>query len=166
MIVLGKSIKDWSIQSHSIVLFFKFQACCGRFSFFKSKGNFLFYSYCNSSQRWFSILFSALSQFSCLMFCCTVMARFGLFKDAIEMKHSNRHLMKNREWRTSLINSFAAHLALVLFNCSDGHYITAYVQERPIKLPGCSSELCKYSDFRKQYETLAASCNIDDICRI
>ncbi|KAK4014322.1 hypothetical protein OUZ56_026848 [Daphnia magna] len=95
-----------------------------------------------------------------------VMARFGLFKDAIPVKHSNRELMKHREWRTSLISSFGTHLALVLFNCTDGHYVTAYVQERPIKLPGCTNELCKFSDFTAQYELFATSCDVEGTCRI
>ena len=95
------------------------------------------------------------------------MTRLGLFRDPVPLKHSNRLALKNREWRTSLINSFAANLALVLFNCSDnGHHVTAYVQERPVRLPGCSQELCRFSEFSKRYGPIAASCNLGEICRL
>jgi len=97
-----------------------------------------------------------------------VLARFGLFKDATVPKHSNRHSseMKNREWRTSLIDSFATNIALVLFKCNQDYYVTTYVQERPVMLPGCSDFLCPFSQFSDLYGPYASSCDLDQICRV
>lgn len=96
-----------------------------------------------------------------------VLARLGLFEDSIALKHSNRlsDEMKKREWRTSLIDSFATNIAFVLFNCNQNNYVTAYVQERPVILPGCSGRLCPFSEFSAKYGAYASSCNLEEICR-
>lgn len=97
-----------------------------------------------------------------------VLARLGLFKDSTVMKHSNRKSreMRNREWRTSLIDSFATNIALVLFKCKQEYYVTTYVQERPVMLPGCDDTLCPFSQFSDVYGPYASSCDLDEICRI
>jgi len=97
-----------------------------------------------------------------------VLARFGLFEDSTVLKHSNRHSdeMKKREWKTSLIDSFATNLALVLFDCDEGYHVTAYVQERPVLLPGCDAHLCPFSQFTAKYGPYASSCNVEEICQV
>lgn len=95
-----------------------------------------------------------------------VLARLGLFKDELRPLHSNRLEVTQRKWRTSYIDAFATNIAFVLFQCVDGYFVTAYFQERPILLPGCSQELCHYNDFHRHYGDIIQSCNIDDICRV
>jgi len=95
-----------------------------------------------------------------------VLARLGLFEDPLPLKHSNRKEMEGRQWRTSLIDSFASNLAFVLYTCRDGHRVATYVQERTVQLPGCGSPLCPFSEFTARYGPYAASCNLDEICRV
>lgn len=63
-----------------------------------------------------------------------MLARFGLFEDSVRPTHSNRLEVAKREWRTSLIDSFASNLAFALFDCKEGPRVAAYVQERPVKV--------------------------------
>ncbi|XP_032795585.1 multiple inositol polyphosphate phosphatase 1 [Daphnia magna] len=95
-----------------------------------------------------------------------VLARMGLFEDAVRPTHLNRLDIHKRAWRTSLIDSFASNIAFALFKCSDDYRVTAYFQERPVRLPGCSHELCHFREFVNQYGSLAEKCNVEDICRI
>jgi multiple inositol-polyphosphate phosphatase/2,3-bisphosphoglycerate 3-phosphatase len=96
-----------------------------------------------------------------------VFARLGLFEDSVPLTHANRQKVTNREWRTSFMDSFASNLAFVLFQCKGDQYrVGAYVQERPVNLPGCSQKLCHFSEFSAKYGQLADSCNLDNICRI
>ena len=97
-----------------------------------------------------------------------VMARLGLFRDREAPKHNNRNSkqMNERQWRTSLIDSFATNVALTLFQCSDGLKVAGYVQERAVRFPGCSSHLCPYNQFVQQFADIANSCNLDEICSI
>lgn len=90
----------------------------------------------------------------------------GLFEDAVRPTHLNRLDIHKRAWRTSLIDSFASNIAFALFKCSDDYRVTAYFQERPVRLPGCSHELCHFREFVNQYGSLAEKCNVEDICRI
>ena len=65
------------------------------------------------------------------------------------------------------MDSFASNLAFVLFQCNEDQYrVGAYVQERPVNLPGCSEQLCPFSEFTAKYGSMADACSLDDICRV
>lgn len=97
----------------------------------------------------------------------SVLARFGLFKDAEAPTHTNRDRMVNRKWRTSLIDAFGSNLALALHECEDkAFYVTAYAQEQAVVLPGCGGEFCRFEDFNNAYGSLTDKCNLDQICKL
>ena len=106
------------------------------------------------------------SIFYCSFF--SVLARLGLFEDSIRPTSLNRKDPKvlNRAWRTSKIDSFASNIAFVLFKCKDDYRVTAYFQEKPVRLPGCSDDLCHFGQFVTKYGPLAANCNLDSICTV
>ncbi|EFX64111.1 hypothetical protein DAPPUDRAFT_327766 [Daphnia pulex] len=95
-----------------------------------------------------------------------VLARIGLYKDKVRPTHSNRLEQMNRAWRTSRIDPFASNIAFVLFKCADDYRVTAFIQERPVRLPGCSDDFCHFREFVDQYGSLVSKCSIDDICRV
>ena len=96
-----------------------------------------------------------------------MLARLGLFRDEVSPTHANRATSADRQWRTSLIDSFATNLALALFTCDDGgHRVAAYVQERPVHLPGCPDHLCPFDDFMAAYGPVATDCDFDRICQL
>ena len=116
--------------------------------------------------KYYPIFFYVLSHRLMLRILVLVLARLGLFEDPLPLKHSNRKEMEVRQWRTSLIDSFASNLAFVLYTCRDGHRVATYVQERTVQLPGCGSPLCPFSEFTARYGPYAASCNLEEICRV
>ena len=101
----------------------------------------------------------------------SVLARFGLFKDADAPTHVNRDRMADRKWRTSFIDAFGSNLALALHECGDASkdkkfFVTAYVQEKAVVLPGCGGEFCRFEDFNQQYGSLTDQCNLHEICKL
>lgn len=93
-----------------------------------------------------------------------VYARMGLFRDATPPRADNFKQQTSRQWRSSLIDPFTANLALVLFQCSDGYKLLAYVQEREVVLPGCDNILCPMETVLANYAPLADLCDISEIC--
>lgn len=93
-----------------------------------------------------------------------VYARLGLFRDATPPTADNFKQQTSRLWRSSLIDPFTANLALVLFQCTDGYKILAYVQEREVVLPGCDNILCPMETVLRNYAPLADPCDISEIC--
>eukprot|EP01118_Nematostelium_gracile_P011683 TRINITY_DN4181_c0_g1_i4.p1 TRINITY_DN4181_c0_g1~~TRINITY_DN4181_c0_g1_i4.p1 ORF type:complete len:272 (-),score=80.52 TRINITY_DN4181_c0_g1_i4:21-836(-) len=79
-------------------------------------------------------------------------ALLGLFKDDhVWTAESPNHLIESRKWRSSKISPFAANLALVLYNCTDGPKVKVLHNEVEQQLPGCEL-YCPFEQFKGLYQ--------------
>ena len=83
---------------------------------------------------------------------------------------------RSRVWRSSLISPFSANLQFILYNCSQAasatqatqgidYRLRTLLQESPVVVRGCTSDLCPLPHFLAQYRS-AQQCNLKKICRI
>lgn len=80
---------------------------------------------------------------------------------------------RSREWRSSLISPFSANIQFILYKCTPrqnsgsgiDYRLLSLVQEAPVTVRGCASELCPLDQFLSQYRS-ANQCNLKKICRI
>lgn len=90
-------------------------------------------------------------------------ARLGLGKDDEPLKH-NRSPTLERKWRTSLLGSFAANVAVVLYDCSGDYKVQLFVKEDVIHLSQCQSKLCTVNEFLAFMGPMADKCERSDGC--
>ena len=92
-----------------------------------------------------------------------LVARLGLGKDDEPLKH-DRSPSLDRKWRTSLLGSFAANIAVVLYDCSGDYKVQLFVKEDVIHLNQCQSKLCTASEFLAFLGPVADKCVKSDGC--
>ena len=80
---------------------------------------------------------------------------------------------RSQDWRSSLISPFSANIQFILYNCSSSgnsgsgidYRLLSLLQESPVTVRGCDSELCPLDQFLARYRS-AEQCNLKKICRI
>ncbi|XP_035436952.2 multiple inositol polyphosphate phosphatase 1 [Spodoptera frugiperda] len=75
-------------------------------------------------------------------------------------------IVKDRPWKLSEIDCFAANLAFVLFKCKDGDHVLTLHQEKIIKLPMCKHELCPLKHLREYFHDSIFKCDYTDMCSL
>ncbi|KAL1497696.1 hypothetical protein ABEB36_008614 [Hypothenemus hampei] len=96
-----------------------------------------------------------------------LLAHLGLYKDEQPLTAENFENMRNRKWRTSLIDSFATNLAFILYNCNGTKKILTLHQENFVKLPCCpDSDLCEFTKIYDYYSQSIKSCDFQSMCSI
>ncbi|KAH9645894.1 hypothetical protein HF086_010093 [Spodoptera exigua] len=75
-------------------------------------------------------------------------------------------IVKDRPWKLSEIDCFAANLAFVLFKCKDGDHVLALHQEKIIKLPMCKHELCPLKHLKQYFHDSIYKCDYSDMCSL
>lgn len=107
---------------------------------------------------------------------------FGLFEQ-INMDlpsessscESDKWDSRRGDWRSSLISPFSANIQFILYNCSStenagsgiDYRLLSLLQERPVVVRGCASDLCPLDQFLAQYRSSQQQqCNLKKICRI
>jgi len=92
------------------------------------------------------------------------MALLGLAKDQQPLTHTYSEESASRQWKTSLMGSFASNVALVLYNCSSQLKVQVFVKEDVVRLEQCRSDLCTVDEFISAFGPIADHCAIDDGC--
>lgn len=90
-------------------------------------------------------------------------ARMGLAKDEQPLTNDMTPSAE-RKWRTSLMGSFAANVAVVLYRCSDDYKIQLFVKEDVVHLDQCQNALCTFTEFLDYLGSVADNCGRDDGC--
>lgn len=75
---------------------------------------------------------------------------------------------RSRDWRSSVISPFSANIQFILYKCTQpriDYRLLSLVQESPVTVRGCASELCPLDQFLSHYRS-AHQCNLKKICRI
>ncbi|KAI9563599.1 hypothetical protein GHT06_011063 [Daphnia sinensis] len=90
-------------------------------------------------------------------------ARMGLAKDEQPLTNDMTPSAE-RKWRTSLMGSFAANVAVVLYRCSDDYKIQLFVKEEVVHLDQCQNALCTSTEFLDYLGSVADNCGRDDGC--
>ncbi|KAJ8722584.1 hypothetical protein PYW07_003764 [Mythimna separata] len=93
-----------------------------------------------------------------------ILTHLKLFKPPSPLKGDQ--IVKDREWRLSEIDSFAANLAFVLFKCKDGDHVLTLHQEKIIKLPMCEQELCPLEHLKEYFHESLSNCDYTDMCSL
>ncbi|KAI5630776.1 histidine phosphatase superfamily (branch 2) domain-containing protein [Phthorimaea operculella] len=93
-----------------------------------------------------------------------VFAHLQLFKPATPLRADV--IQRDRAWKTSHIDCFAANLAFVLFKCKDGNHVLTLHQEKIIKLPMCEKELCPLEHLVQHFHESIYNCDYSDMCRL
>lgn len=70
--------------------------------------------------------------------------RLGIARDAWTLTAENYGIARDRLWRTSYVNPFAANLMAVLYDCSDGDKVTFYVNGVPTPVGNFGCTLCPW----------------------
>lgn len=99
-----------------------------------------------------------------------LLARMGLSKDDQPPTHQWDPPPPERKWRTSLIGSYAANVAVVLHKCSaapgsdDEFKVQLFVKEEPVYLNQCQNSLCSLDELLAALGPVADQCSRDDGC--
>lgn len=92
-------------------------------------------------------------------------ARLGLAHDTEPLTHEYEPTKAaERKWRTSLMGSFGANVAVVLYNCSNNLKVQLFVKEDVIHLENCKNSLCTFNEFISAFGPIADGCAVDDGC--
>lgn len=77
-------------------------------------------------------------------------------------------LKDSRRWRGSLLCPFTANFGLVLYRCRRPRYkVAAFVNERRVRLQGCSDDVCNLEEFLKSPAVRnSRSCDLGEICSL
>ncbi|XP_052262148.1 multiple inositol polyphosphate phosphatase 1-like isoform X1 [Dreissena polymorpha] len=116
---------------------------------------------------------AAVFQFAHSETVATLMAALGLYKDTRPLLATNRAAMTNRLFKTSTLLPYSSNLAFVLYACDVNRndvnstrvfLLQLFVNERVVRIPGCSTDACPFEVVRQRYAGLINNCNIKDIC--
>lgn len=101
-----------------------------------------------------------------------VISFLELFKYFPNHNHSGEHLClpNDREWHSSLAVPFGTNFAAVLYRCDQEsdqfkYKLLTLLNEIPVKIRGCTSELCDIEHFFKEYMHVTQSCDLNSICK-
>ena len=77
----------------------------------------------------------------------------------------------DRHWHSSLGVPFGSNFAFVLYRCDQEFEKSKYqlltlLNEIPVKIRGCNSELCDIEHFFKEYHYVTQSCDLNSICKV
>lgn len=87
----------------------------------------------------------------------TLITALGIKKDNIPLMARNFESMRDREWKTSVINPFSSNLVTIKFECSseDSNEVEKamfFLNQKRVDLEWCNKGLCDWSNVLKQYE--------------
>ncbi|XP_018052894.1 PREDICTED: multiple inositol polyphosphate phosphatase 1-like [Atta colombica] len=95
-----------------------------------------------------------------------LLTTMGINEDQAQLTAYNYKEMARRQWRTSIISSFAANLIAVFYKCHDvnnRNKVIFYLGEKPIRYDGCQVGLCDWELLKSKFGQLASNCKLD-IC--
>lgn len=95
------------------------------------------------------------------------LALLNIIEDKSPLRYDTFEKSKNRNWRTSLINTFATNLAFILYDCDTGPGIVVHHQERIFNLQGCPKNIpCPLDTMKNNYPLVAEHCNFKQMCAL
>ncbi|KAG5344462.1 MINP1 phosphatase, partial [Acromyrmex heyeri] len=95
-----------------------------------------------------------------------LLTTMGINEDQTRLTAYNYKEMARRQWRTSIISSFAANLIAVFYKChdvKDRNKVIFYLGEKPIRYDGCQVGLCDWELLKSKFGEVASNCKLD-IC--
>ncbi len=93
-----------------------------------------------------------------------LLTRMGLYNDSMPLLSENYDAQKERQFRLSLINPFAANVAFVLYSCMGKYYARTFVNEKEVILPVCHTTFCPLEVIEKGYRQILDTCDFDTLC--
>lgn len=88
----------------------------------------------------------------------------GFFKDEKPLTAENFSQQHNRKFRTGQIVPYAANLAFVLYECSDGLRVQLFHNEKPIPFPNMNQFAPLFESVKKHYSKLLQGCDFKKEC--
>ena len=99
----------------------------------------------------------------------TLLTMMGINEDEVAPTHSNYQAVTSsdpeRKYRMSKMNPMGGNFGVLLSECDlePKKRVVAYLQERPVNLPGCGHTECDWETFKTIYEK-AIQCPFDEEC--
>ena len=99
----------------------------------------------------------------------TLLTMMGINEDKVAPTHSNYQAVTSsdpeRKYRMSKMNPMGGNFGVLLSECDlePKKRVVAYLQERPVNLPGCGHTECDWETFKTIYEK-AIRCPYDEEC--
>ncbi|KYN12703.1 Multiple inositol polyphosphate phosphatase 1 [Trachymyrmex cornetzi] len=93
-----------------------------------------------------------------------LLTTMGINEDQARLTAYNYKEMARRQWRTSIISSFAANLIAVFYKCHDvnnRNKVIFYLGEKPVRYDGCQVGLCDWDFLKSKFGELASNCKLD-----
>lgn len=97
----------------------------------------------------------------------------GVFKYFPNYNHFDEQLCvpEDREWHSSLAVPFGTNFAVVLYRCESANAtnksqfkLLTLLNEIPVRIRGCNSELCDIEQFFEEYFPSTQTCDLNSIC--
>ncbi|XP_005101326.1 multiple inositol polyphosphate phosphatase 1 [Aplysia californica] len=105
-----------------------------------------------------------------------LLSALGLFNDSEPLLAGNFEQQEKRLFRTSEILPFSSNVLFVLYECvpeefgedeeidEADYYLRLFVNEVPVKIPGCEELSCPYKTVRGLYHSFVEECDFKKIC--
>lgn len=93
-----------------------------------------------------------------------LLTTLNINKDHMEPTAYNYKEMAKRQWRTSLMSSFAANLVAVLYKCDESrepNKVMFYLAEKLVMLDGCDVGLCDWQYLKQKFNPVLKNCNLN-----
>lgn len=95
-----------------------------------------------------------------------LLTAMGINEDSTQLTNYNYKDMARRQWRTSMISSYAANFIAVFYKCNDNNdrnKVMFYLAEKPVRYEGCQVGLCDWEFLKRRFGKLVSSCK-HDVC--
>lgn len=97
----------------------------------------------------------------------SLVTRLGIRKDMTPLLSTNFEEMKNRSWRTSLIDPFASNVISVFYKCRNGSHAMILLNENAVHMGKNQCKLCPWESIENQFDPITSNnraCNLD-VCK-
>lgn len=97
----------------------------------------------------------------------SMVTRLGILKDNTPLLSTNFEQMKNRKWRTSFIDPFAANVISVFYRCRDGNKAIILLNEHAMPISKNQCHFCPWESIEVQLDPITSNnqtCNLD-VCK-
>lgn len=97
----------------------------------------------------------------------SIVTRLGIAKDDTPLLSTNFEQMKNRKWRTSFIDPFAANVIAVFYRCRDGNKAMILLNERAVPINKDQRHFSPWESIEAQLDPITSdnqTCNLN-VCK-
>lgn len=84
-------------------------------------------------------------------------AGLGFAKDNSHLLSTNYEEMRDRKWRTSILDPFASNIIVALYECDGVQKVTFFINEIPMVVEKHGCTLCPWETIEKMFDSIVSS---------